>query len=105
MSDFKHILLDKNYQGHAHIAFIKLNRPKVLNALSTELMEELVQALMNIEDDKAVRVTILSGDDRAFAAGADIAQMAKATPIDQIQENRFRAWQQLSMITLKKIQG
>lgn len=42
---------------------------------------------------------ILTGNDRAFAAGADIGQMAEATPIDQINDNRFRTWKQLSLMT------
>jgi enoyl-CoA hydratase len=82
-----------------HIAMIQLNRPKVLNALSTELMNELVACLFTLDDNPQVRVIILTGDDRAFAAGADIAQMVTSTPIDQINDNRFRSWQQFSQIT------
>jgi enoyl-CoA hydratase len=61
-----------------HVAMIQLNRPKVLNALSTELMNELVAALFTLDDNPQVRVIILTGDERAFAAGADIAQMVTA---------------------------
>jgi enoyl-CoA hydratase len=82
-----------------HIAMIQLNRPKVLNALSTELMNELVACLFTLDDNPQVRVIILTGDDRAFAAGADIAQMVTSTPIDQINDNRFRSWQQFGLIT------
>jgi len=94
----QNIKLTQPYQ-HPHIALIELNRPKVLNALSTELMNELVEALLKLDDNPEVRVIILTGDDRAFAAGADIAQMVTATPVDQIIDNRFRSWQQLSLIT------
>jgi enoyl-CoA hydratase len=82
-----------------HVALIQLNRPKVLNALSMELMNELVAALFTLDDNPQVRVIILTGDDRAFAAGADIAQMVTSTPIDQINDNRFRSWQQFALIT------
>lgn len=99
MKTFEHIIVTKNYQDHQHISCIQLNRPKVLNALSTDLMKEVVEALFMLEDDKDVRVIILTGNDRAFAAGADIGQMAEATPIDQINDNRFRTWKQLSLIT------
>jgi enoyl-CoA hydratase len=99
MKTFQNILVEKNYRSHEHIALITLNRPKVLNALSTDLMKELVEAMFLLEDDRAVRVIILTGSDRAFAAGADIGQMAEATPIDQINDNRFRTWRQLSLIT------
>lgn len=99
MKNYEHILVSKNYREHKHIALIQLNRPKVLNALSTDLMKEVVDAMFAFEDDKDVRVIILTGSDRAFAAGADIGQMAEATPIDQINDNRFRTWKQMSLIT------
>lgn len=99
MKSYENILVTKNYREHKHVALVQLNRPKVLNALSTELMRELVDAFFNLEDDKDVRVIILTGSDRAFAAGADIGQMAEATPIDQINDNRFRTWKQLHLIS------
>lgn len=99
MKTFENILVTKNYQDHKHVALIQLNRPKVLNALSTDLMRDLVEALFLLEDDNDVRVTILTGSDRAFAAGADIGQMMEATPIDQINDNRFRTWKQLFLLS------
>lgn len=99
MKTFENILVTKNFQNHSHIAMIQLNRPKVLNALSTDLMKDVVEAMFLLEDDKDVRVIILTGNDRAFAAGADIGQMAEASPIDQINDNRFRTWKQLSLMT------
>lgn len=92
------IVVEKNWDNHPHIALVKLNRPKVLNALSTELMNELIDAFLKLEDDKDVRVIVLTGDERAFAAGADIAEMANHMPVDKIMENRFRAWAQLPLI-------
>ena len=99
MKTFENILVTKNYREHKHIALIQLNRPKVLNALSTDLMRDVVEAMFMLEDDKDVRVIILTGNDRAFAAGADIGQMAENSPIDQINDNRFRTWKQLSLMT------
>ncbi|MGE3608466.1 MAG: enoyl-CoA hydratase-related protein [Bacteriovoracaceae bacterium] len=99
MKTFENILVTKNYKEHQHIALVQLNRPKVLNALSTDLMKDLIEAFYLLEDDKDVRVIILTGNDRAFAAGADIAQMVEASPIDQINDNRFRTWKQLSLFT------
>lgn len=55
------------------VAVITLNRPKVLNALNMELLEELEKALDNMAGDKSIRALILTGEGRAFAAGADIA--------------------------------
>jgi enoyl-CoA hydratase len=99
MKTFENILVTKNFQNHPHIALVQLNRPKVLNALSTDLLRDVVEAFFMLEDDKDVRVIILTGNDRAFAAGTDIAQMAEATPIDQINDNRLRTWKQLSLMT------
>ena len=99
MKSFENILVTKNYSEHKHVALIQLNRPKVLNALSTDLMRDVVEALYLLEDDKDVRVIVLTGNERAFAAGADIGQMMEATPIDQINDNRFRTWKQLSLFT------
>ena len=99
MKNYENILVEKKYRGHEHIALVQLNRPKVLNALSTDLMRELVDAFITLDDDKDVRVIILTGSDRAFAAGADIGQMMEASPIDQINDNRFRTWKQLALIT------
>lgn len=99
MKNFENILVTKNYRDHVHVALIQLNRPKVLNALSTDLMRDVIEALYLLDDDKDVRVIILTGNERAFAAGADIGQMMESTPVDQINDNRFRTWKQLSLFT------
>ena len=99
MTEYQNILVERNYRNHQHIALVQLNRPKVLNALSTDLMQELLDAFLSLEDDPSIRVIILTGNERAFAAGADIAQLMKATPIDQINDKRLRIWKQLSLIT------
>ena len=95
----EHILVEHPYRDNPQVALVKLNRPKVLNALNTQLMQELVDAFFILEDNPEVRVIILTGNDRAFAAGADIAQMVNDNPIDQINEKRFRSWQQLGLMT------
>ena len=95
----ENILLEYPYRNNEHIALVRLNRPKVLNALSTDLMNELVECMMELDQNPSVRVIILTGNERAFAAGADIAQMVTASPIDQINDNRFRTWEMLRLIT------
>lgn len=95
----ENILLEYPYNTNKHIALVRLNRPKVLNALSTDLMQELVDCMLSLDKNPDVRVIILTGSDRAFAAGADIGQMATATPIDQINDQRFRTWEMLKLIT------
>lgn len=95
----ENILLEYPYKNNEHIALVRLNRPKVLNALSTDLMNELVDCMLQLDQNPNVRVIILTGNERAFAAGADIAQMVTASPIDQINDNRFRTWEMLRLIT------
>lgn len=95
----ENILLEYPYKNNEHIALVRLNRPKVLNALSTDLMNELVECMLELDQNPSVRVIILTGNERAFAAGADIAQMVTASPIDQINDNRFRTWEMLRLIT------
>ncbi len=65
---YQHILVSKE----GTIGIVRLNRPKVLNALSLELVRELVEALEELDKDHSVYVVILTGDEKAFAAGADL---------------------------------
>ncbi len=95
----ENILLEYPYKNNKHIALVRLNRPKVLNALSTDLMQELVDCMLMLDKNPDVRVIMLTGNERAFAAGADIGQMVTATPIDQINDQRFRTWEMLRLIT------
>jgi enoyl-CoA hydratase len=77
------------------IGLIQINRPKVRNALNRATMDELVAALEVFELDDAVRCVILTGDDRAFAAGADINEFAGATPVQMLQGYRFQQWERI----------
>jgi enoyl-CoA hydratase len=65
-----------NPQHEKFIAVIELNRPKELNALNRELMLEIRDTLRELDEDDNVRVIILTGGQKVFAAGADIKQMA-----------------------------
>ncbi len=62
------------------IATIKLNRPKALNALNSEINRDIMAAIELVKADSSVRVLILTGSEKAFAAGADVKEMAEATP-------------------------
>jgi enoyl-CoA hydratase len=74
------------------IAVVTLNRPDRLNALSDELMEELVARLVELDGDEAVRCIVLAGSDRAFAAGADIGELADASAMDMLYARRVERW-------------
>src|SRR5919108_644762 len=68
------------------IAYITVNRPKVLNALNMATMEELRSAFADIKEDRAARVAIMTGTgDKAFIAGADIGELAKHDPVSAKQ--------------------
>jgi enoyl-CoA hydratase len=71
------------------VGVITLNRPKALNALSSELLDELIAALEAFDVDDAVRAIVLTGSERAFAAGADIKEMAPQTYLDMYKTNLF----------------
>ena len=79
-------------------ALITLNRPDVLNALSGELMRDLVASLEAADADAGVRCIVLTGNERAFAAGADIREMAGATPADMDARNQFALWERIRRI-------
>jgi enoyl-CoA hydratase len=71
------------------VGVITLNRPKALNALNAELLKELVAALEAWDRDDAIRCIVLTGSDRAFAAGADIKEMAPQSYMDMFKSNFF----------------
>ncbi|HXV32796.1 MAG TPA: enoyl-CoA hydratase-related protein [Gaiellaceae bacterium] len=74
------------------IAVVRLNRPEALNALNDEVMGELVDALASLDDDDEVRCIVLGGSERAFAAGADIGQMAEASAMEMYEARRIDRW-------------
>ncbi len=77
------------------VGLITLNRPEALNALNTELMDALTDALRRCENDPAVGCMVLTGTGRAFAAGADIKEMADKTYADAYSEDFItRNWEE-----------
>jgi enoyl-CoA hydratase len=88
---YEHILT--RVEGRAGV--VQLNRPKALNALNRELMTELVDALVGFDRDPAVGCMVLTGNERAFAAGADIKEMAAATPATMMTNSFIDLWDRL----------
>jgi enoyl-CoA hydratase len=76
----------------APIAVVLLNRPQQLNALSDELMDELVTSLQELDADEEVLCIVLAGDERAFAAGADIGELAQTSAIELYYARRIERW-------------
>jgi enoyl-CoA hydratase len=80
-------------EGRAGV--VQLNRPKALNALNRELMTELMDALEAYDRDPTVGCMVVAGSDRAFAAGADIKEMATATPASMMTNSFIDLWDRL----------
>ncbi len=78
------------------IAVVVLNRPDQLNALSDELMDELVTRLVELDRDDEVRCIVLGGSERVFAAGADIAELARSSAIDLYYQRRVERWDSIA---------
>jgi len=74
-----------------HICLIKLNRPDALNALNDQLLAELAQAMTEAQQNDKVRCIVLTGSDKAFAAGADIKMMSEKTFTDVFSDDLFTA--------------
>lgn len=74
-----------------YVALIRLNRPEALNALNSELLGELSAALADADQNDKVRCIVITGSEKAFAAGADIKEMAQKTFVDVFNEGLFVA--------------
>src|SRR5712692_9926561 len=74
------------------VGVVRIHRPQVRNALNQQTIAELVDALEAFDRDDAIRCMILTGDERAFAAGADISQMVEAGAIDVLADDNFARW-------------
>ena len=80
------------------VGVITLNRPKALNALNTTLMNEVVSAAEQFDADPEIGAIVITGSERAFAAGADIKEMADKTFSEVVSESFFGAWDNLSRL-------
>lgn len=77
------------------VGVVRLNRPKALNALNGALMVELNAALEAFDSDSEVGCLLLTGNDKAFAAGADIKEMGEATAVDMLSRDTISLWDRL----------
>lgn len=77
------------------VTTIQLHRPDVLNALNLQLMDEVIAALEGLEKDDQVRCVIITGNERAFAAGADIKEMAGASSTEMLTRDQFSKWDRI----------
>lgn len=88
--EFEYLIVEQGIRDR--VSLIRLNRPRELNALCLELMDELVAAFKMLDNDPDTGCIVITGNDRAFAAGADIKQMAGKTAIDMHKIDQFSKW-------------
>ena len=81
-----------------HVGVATLKRPEVLNALSVELIDQLIAALEAFDSDPNIYVIVIAGSEKAFAAGADIGDMADASVLDMYNKNNLARWLRIKAI-------
>jgi enoyl-CoA hydratase len=92
------ILLVERF-ADAGTALVRLNRPKQLNALNGELMERLAEVLEELDHDNGVRAIVVTGNERAFAAGVDISEMAASGAIEMLLGSRVAQLDRIRRVT------
>jgi len=98
-SPHKNILVSEIDNSKAlKVGLIQLNRPDVLNALNNDLMQEVVNTLEAFDKDAEIGCMVLTGNQKAFAAGADIKEMADATSIEMLVRDQFARWDRIRKI-------
>jgi enoyl-CoA hydratase len=94
MSADEHILVERD----GPIGLVTLNRPHALNALFTPLVRDMVEALEALDADPEIRVLILTGGSRVFAAGADLKEMSAQNAVQALTNNRIAYWDRVRKI-------
>ena len=97
MNDEALVLVER--QPESRTALVRLNRPKQLNALNGAVMDALCDALEELDRDEEVRAIVVTGNDRAFAAGADIGEMASASAVEMLRSNRIGQWDRVRRVS------
>ena len=87
-------------ERHGRVGLIRLNRPKALNALNSQMMRELTGAATALDADPAIGCIVITGSERAFAAGADIKEMAERHYPEMYAEDFFAGWEALTRVRL-----
>ncbi|WP_405166998.1 enoyl-CoA hydratase [Nocardia sp. NBC_01499] len=90
--EFETILLERK----GRVGWITLNRPKALNALNAKVLDDVIAALDELERDDEIGAVVITGSDRAFAAGADIKEMQPKSYMDMFLNDYFARWDRLA---------
>ena len=94
MAEYQTILVEIRKR----VGVVKLNRPKMLNALDSTLMSELMEALATLDADPGIGCIVVTGDERAFAAGADIKEMSQASAVQMITRDYISHFDRIRQI-------
>ena len=94
MTDYNDILVET----HGRVGLVRLNRPKALNALRGQLLAELFDALRAFDADDGIGALVITGNEKAFSAGADIREMADASPLELMNRGLSDGWQRITSI-------
>ncbi|MFC8384871.1 enoyl-CoA hydratase [Nocardia sp. NPDC057272] len=92
MTEYETILLERKNR----VGWITLNRPKALNALNTQVLDDIVAALDELERDDEIGAVVITGSAKAFAAGADIKEMQPKSYMDMFMDDFFARWDRLA---------
>ncbi|MEV0171357.1 enoyl-CoA hydratase-related protein [Streptomyces sp. NPDC050803] len=90
-------------ERHDRVVTVRLHRPHVRNALSSELLAELLDALRPLDTDPEVGCFVLTGSEQVFAAGADIKEMAGKSAVEMAAEDYFADWEDFAGLRTPKI--
>lgn len=85
------------------VALIRINRPKALNALNSRVAAEMLAAVQQIDADTGIGAVVITGSDRAFAAGADISEMRDKTAAEMVEQDFFADWDRFARSRTPKI--
>ncbi|AJT41971.1 enoyl-CoA hydratase [Psychromicrobium lacuslunae] len=98
-TQYQNILLER----HGRVAQLTLNRPEALNALNKATMDELVAAATELDPDPEIGAIVITGSAKAFAAGADIKEMAAQDYMEMYAQDWFRNWENLTRLRIPMI--
>ena len=87
-----------NVETRERVGLIQINRPKALNALNRQVMQEISRALQAFDNDAEIGAIVITGDQRAFAAGADIKEMAGATSVEMLTNDTIGLWDRVAAV-------
>ena len=94
MADYENILVERMEK----VGLVRLNRPKAMNALNSQLVVELMAALEELDMDEGIGAIVITGNERAFAAGADIKEMAQSSAVDMLLQDNISHFDRIRSI-------